>query len=83
MPAPTGPTQAQGDMDFAACTAERGDAVLFDLSGNVGEFVLDNNLGKVYGGSYDSGQAELTCQSALDGQSPDPSIGFRCCMTPP
>ncbi len=81
-PAPTGPTAEEGDMDFAACTAERGDAVIYDLSGNVAEFVLDNNQGKVYGGSYASGEGELTCQSAVDGQTPQPSIGFRCCFTP-
>lgn len=82
-PAPTGPTEEEGDTDFAACTAERGDAVLYDLSGNVAEFVLDNNQGKVFGGSYDSGENELTCQSAVDGQTPQPTIGFRCCLTPP
>jgi hypothetical protein len=80
--APTGRTEEEGDRDFAFCTAERGASIIYDLSGNAAEFVLDNNIGKVYGGSYESAEAGLTCQSALDGQSPNPSIGFRCCKTP-
>ena len=81
--APTGPTPEEGDTDFAACTATRGDAIVYDLIGNVAEFVLDNNQGKVYGGSYASGEGELTCQSAVDGQTAQPSIGYRCCFSPP
>ena len=79
---PTGPTAQMGDQDFAACVSNRGEASLFDLSGNAAEFALSNNLGKVFGGSFASGGADLTCQSSVDGQDASPEVGFRCCFDP-
>jgi hypothetical protein len=68
--------------DFNSCLAERGEASFYDLLGNVAEFALDNGQGKVYGGSFQSDAAGLTCQSSVDGQDAAPQIGFRCCYTP-
>jgi hypothetical protein len=79
---PTGPTPQMGDQDFAACVSNRGEAALFDLSGNAAEFALSNNLGKVFGGSFASGAGEMTCQSSVDGQDASPQVGFRCCFDP-
>jgi hypothetical protein len=78
---PTGPT-GEVPRDFGSCTATRGEAVLYDLIGNAAEFVLDNNQGKIYGGSFATDANGLTCQSAVDGQDAAPQIGFRCCFTP-
>ncbi len=80
--APTGPTETIGDQDFAACVSTRGEATLYDLSGNAAEFALDNNLGKIFGGSFISEANALTCQAAIDGQGPAADVGFRCCFDP-
>ncbi len=80
--APTGPTDTMGDQDFAGCISTRGQATLYDLSGNASEFALQDNLGKIFGGSFQSDGNALTCQSSFDGQGPGVDVGFRCCFDP-
>ncbi len=80
---PTGPTDDPADTDFSSCSAMRGDAVVYDLNGNVAEYVLDNvQAVMIYGGSFESPAAAMTCQSAVPGQQVSPAVGFRCCFDP-
>lgn len=80
--APTGPTDLMNDQDFAACVSTRGQATLYDLSGNVSELALQDNIGKIFGGSFQSAGQAMTCQSSFDGQGPGVDVGFRCCFDP-
>lgn len=57
-----------------------GSANVYDLSGNVAEWVAS---GSPLGGSYDDLNTELTCLAPPPGPSEgtaDPTIGFRCCL---
>lgn len=72
-------------------SAETGYAGIYDLSGNVVEWEdsCDGDTGandycRTRGGSYKSGQSELTCSidtfESRDRQHP--TVGFRCCSDP-
>jgi len=81
--APTGPTPADGDADFATCFATRTETEIFDLSGNVAEFAIQNNTARLFGGSYLDAAVNATCTFGENGQGQSgPHIGFRCCYDP-
>ena len=65
---------------------EGGFTGLFDMSGNVHEFVGTVHDGRsyIYGGSYKNGETWLCCWCADDyGMSTaQENVGFRCCLTP-
>ena len=83
MSVPTGPTEEMGDTDFEQCSVDRNGVLIYDLSGNVSEFCIENSLPRVYGGSYLDGEDNLRCSSASEGQGQmGPNIGFRCCFDP-
>ncbi len=81
--APTGPTADGADQDFAQCVTSRPTEGIFDLSGNVAEFVVQGNLPRLFGGSFQSGMADLACGTSADGAGQSGAhIGFRCCFDP-
>lgn len=81
--APTGPTATEGDADFAMCFATRNETEIFDLSGNVAEFAIQNNMARLFGGSYLDAAVNATCTSSESNQVRYGShIGFRCCYDP-
>lgn len=60
----------------------RGDAAVFDMSGNAAEWTESQNGDPyVYGGSWQSGENESTCDSKfqLKGGGKYFYVGFRCC----
>jgi formylglycine-generating enzyme required for sulfatase activity len=55
---------------------------IYDMSGNVAEWVAEEGgAGFVYGGSYQQGPQQTTCNSsiALDAKKSYFYVGFRCC----
>jgi formylglycine-generating enzyme len=72
---------------LAACWANSDDPDhrIYDLSGNVSEWVedcSDTRHCKIAGGDYDSLPEEMMCTSGYPDLSPDaayPTVGFRCC----
>jgi hypothetical protein len=81
---------ASGAMNM--CVSSDG---LFDMSGNLKEWTNDmqgtvgsppENIYVLRGGSFESPQLGLTCQTALSQASAStvlPNVGFRCCSTTP
>jgi hypothetical protein len=70
---------------FAGCVG--GDAGLFDMSGNVGEWTSDvaaGGLARSYGGSAVDHGDRLTCDSYEEAhvESTGVASGFRCCSAP-
>ena len=61
---------------FKRCKTPKG---VYDLSGNVGEWVLDQ---RVYGGHYRSSSDESGClhSQSYAALATQPYVGFRCCM---
>jgi hypothetical protein len=66
-------------------SCEGGYDFLFDMSGNVAEWVDECNTGwcYTYGGSYGSNLSELRCDSSIsnDATFGYDQVGFRCCLT--
>ncbi len=60
---------------------------VFDLNGNVREWVLSDDVGgrpELFGGSYSTGRLEVDCLSSIRPSDPDTyeggqGDGFRCC----
>ena len=91
---PPGPPSGPVDNSVLACGALSScvstDGV-FDMSGNLKEWTNDQqgtsggeNVYVVRGGSYESPQLGLTCQTTLSQASAStvlPNVGFRCCST--
>jgi formylglycine-generating enzyme required for sulfatase activity len=73
---------------FPACTAEYPGGAVFDLSGNLKEWVDDgatSGYHQVRGGSYLSTELGLSCafDFALSAANVTaPTVGFRCCASP-
>ena len=70
---------------LTGCTAVALDASIYDLSGNLKEWVDDgslNNFHQVRGGSYESPQAALRCDfdfTVVNDSAKLNTVGFRCC----
>lgn len=69
---------------LAQCVSATGYGTVFDLSGNVAEWVacdMSGGLCEVYGGGFDSAPDALTCGASemVDPSLRLPGIGFRCC----
>jgi hypothetical protein len=79
----SGAVLATGSMPACVTPEIGGRPGVFDLSGNVEEFVLINSDPRLYGGSIQDDSADMTCTSDRNGQGAvGPNIGFRCCIAP-
>jgi len=68
----------------ARCTSETDDGQLFDMVGNLDEWIADED-GVFVGGFYSRGTKE-GCEAKIENHSPaytDYSIGVRCCRNGP
>jgi uncharacterized caspase-like protein len=65
--------------EFERCKSPEG---IFDLSGNVYEWIVFGQASGVIGGSFDDGASDVACQTADSSEAENKSeyVGFRCCL---